>query len=115
MKLGVQVLGCLRECKENPDNSEKLKSQEVLPVRDQADIVSILETVEVETGKRTVLKEFDGVVIEAPNWLKTKPAILFNSRGRIQEYHLETGEVRTIDTGHCIYCNNDHVLSPDHK
>lgn len=86
-----------------------------LPVRDQQDIVSILETVEVETGKRTVLKEFDGFVIEAPNWLKTKPALLFNSRGRICEYDLEHGTVAEIDTGHCIYCNNDHVLSPDHR
>lgn len=87
----------------------------VIPVRDQADIVSILETVDVETGERTVLKEFDGVVIEAPNWLKTKNALLYNSRGRIYEFDLDKKEERLVDTGHCIYCNNDHVLSPDHK
>ncbi len=28
---------------------------------------------------------------------------------------METGSSILIDTGNCIHCNNDHVLSPDHK
>ena len=35
----------------------------------QRDSFSILETVDVHTGERTVLQEFD-YVIEAPNWTK---------------------------------------------
>lgn len=33
----------------------------------ERDAISILETVDIQTGARTVLKEFDDV-IEAPNW-----------------------------------------------
>jgi len=35
----------------------------------QRDSISILETLDVHTGSRTVLHEFD-CVLEAPNWTK---------------------------------------------
>ena len=76
-------------------------------------VISILETVEVTTGKREVLKEFD-FLIEAPNWLKNGRELLYNAGGHIYAYEIATGNVRQIDTGYCNQCNNDHVLSPDH-
>lgn len=76
-------------------------------------VISILETVEVSTGKREVLKEFD-FLIEAPNWLKNGRELLYNAGGHIYTYEIATGNVRQIDTGYCNQCNNDHVLSPDH-
>ena len=80
----------------------------------QRDSYSILETVEVYTGERTVLQEFD-YVIEAPNWTGDGRFLVYNSRGRMYSFDLSTGANREIDTGFAIDCNNDHVLSPDNK
>lgn len=78
----------------------------------QRDTFSILETVDVHTGIRSVLKEFD-YVIEAPNWTQDGKTLVYNSRGRICTYDLASGEIAEIDSGFAIDCNNDHVLSPD--
>ena len=78
----------------------------------QRDSFSILETVDVFTGERKILKEFDHV-IEAPNWTKDGKYLVFNSNGRMFTYEMASGEVKEINTGFAIDCNNDHVLSPD--
>lgn len=78
----------------------------------QRDSFSILETLDVFTGVRTVLKEFD-YVIEAPNWTRDGRFLVYNSRGRMYTYALANGEIKEIDTGFAIDCNNDHVLSSD--
>ena len=78
----------------------------------ERDSISILETVDVHTGIRSVLKEFD-YVIEAPNWTQDGRYLVYNSRGHHVYYDLATGEIKEIDTGFAIDCNNDHVLSPD--
>jgi len=76
------------------------------------DTYSILETLDIHTGARTVLKEFD-YVIEAPNWTRDGRYLIHNSQGRMFAYALATGVIHEIDTGFAIDCNNDHVLSPD--
>lgn len=73
---------------------------------------SVLETLDIRTGARTVLKTFD-VVIEAPNWTRDGRRLVYNSEGRMYAFTLATGEVTPIDTGFATDCNNDHVLSPD--
>jgi Tol biopolymer transport system component len=78
----------------------------------ERDTFSILETIDMHTGTRTVLKEFD-YVIEAPNWTRDGSYLIYNSKGRIYQYELATGNIRQLDTGFAIDCNNDHVLSPD--
>jgi len=78
----------------------------------QRDSFSILETLDVFTGVRTVLKEFD-YIIEAPNWTQDGKTLVFNSRGQMYTYQLASGEIKAIDTGFAMDCNNDHVLSPD--
>ncbi len=78
----------------------------------ERDSISVLETVEVHTGIRTVLKEFDHV-IEAPNWTHDGRYLVYNSLGRLYTYELASGHVMPIETGLAIDCNNDHVLSPD--
>jgi Tol biopolymer transport system component len=75
---------------------------------------SILETLDVDSGKRTVLREFDDIV-EAPNWTRDGKALIYNSKGRIFRYDLSTGAMSAIYSGAAIICNNDHVLSPDGK
>jgi TolB protein len=76
------------------------------------DSYSILETIDVHTGERTVLKEFE-TVIEAPNWTQDGKYLVYNSQGKMFTYELATGEIKEIDTGFATDCNNDHVLSPD--
>lgn len=78
----------------------------------ERDSFSLLETVDVHTGVRAVLKEFD-YVIEAPNWTRDCRFLVYNSRGRMYTYELATGASREIDSGLATDCNNDHVLSPD--
>lgn len=82
--------------------------------RAERDTYSILETVDVHTGERKILKEFD-YVIEAPNWTSDGRYLVYNSQGRIYTYELANGEIKEIDTGFAIDCNNDHVLSPDNR
>ncbi len=76
------------------------------------DSFSILETVNVFTGERKFLKEFDHV-IEAPNWKKDGRYLVYNSNGRMFTYEMANREIKEIYTGFAIDCNNDHVLSPD--
>ncbi len=76
------------------------------------DAFSILETLDVHSGVRTILQEFD-TIIEAPNWTKDGRHLVYNSLGHIYTYELATGQSAKIDTGFALYCNNDHVLSPD--
>ncbi len=80
---------------------------------DQRKITSILELVNIETGERKILKEFD-YLIEAPNWLKNGKELIYNARGQIYSYDIASGESKLIQTGCCNQCNNDHVLSHDH-
>ena len=80
----------------------------------ERDSFSILETADVFTGVRTVLKEFD-FIIEAPNWTRDGRTLVYNSRGRMYAYSLEMGAIQEIDSRFAIDCNNDHVLSPDNS
>jgi Tol biopolymer transport system component len=75
---------------------------------------SILETLDVDSGKRTVLKEYDEI-IEAPNWTGDGKYLIYNSLGYIFRYELATGKISQINTGFVDACNNDHVISPDGK
>ena len=76
---------------------------------------SILCTLDTETGGITRLHTFDKVM-EAPNWMQTdEDCLIYNADGRIWKYSISTDTERLLDTGHCITCNNDHVLSPDNK
>jgi len=78
----------------------------------ERDTFSLLETVDVQTGERTVLREFE-TVISAPNWTKDGRYLIYDSRGRLFAYELATGEISAIDSGFAVDCTNDHLLSPD--
>jgi Tol biopolymer transport system component len=83
-------------------------------VRPDRGTTSILETLNVDTGKRTVLHEFEDVV-EAPNWTQDGKYLVFNKSGRIYRYEIASDTVTEIYSGVADDCNNDHVLSPDGK
>ncbi len=77
-----------------------------------AKVHSLLESYDVLSGERRLLRQFDSH-IEAPNWHPDGRSLIYNAGGLIWRYDLDSGESRQIDTGRCIHCNNDHVLSQD--
>lgn len=81
---------------------------------DRDDDISILEIYDTETGKREVVCEFD-YLIEAPNWTQDGKYLVYNSKGRVFMFDLESKESTEIPTDFVDNCNNDHVLSPDGK
>lgn len=77
---------------------------------------SILEIYDITTDTRSVVKEFDGLHIEAPNWSVDGKWLIFNSKGRLYRISpTNPQEPELIDTGFAGACNNDHVLSTDGK
>ncbi|WP_328803529.1 TolB family protein [Paenibacillus silvestris] len=81
---------------------------------ERRNVISILETVDVSSGERNILAEFD-FLIEAPNWTCDGNHLVYNSLGRLYKFHLTTRESTAIESGYAIQCNNDHVLSPDNS
>lgn len=77
-------------------------------------IESALETVDVETGVRTVLYRAREH-FEAPNWSSDGKHLIFNSKGKLYTIPVDGGSPRLLDTGDADRCNNDHGLSPDGK
>jgi Tol biopolymer transport system component len=76
--------------------------------------ISCLEIVDVTTGERQLLHEFDGL-IEAPNWKRNGKELIYNAGGHIYSYDIASDSSNLIESGICNYCNNDHVLSPDNS
>src|SRR5579863_689532 len=53
-------------------------------------------------------------LIEAPNFTPDGKALIVNGEGRLFRVALDDEpELRAIDTGFAVKCNNDHGLSPD--
>lgn len=82
--------------------------------REDRGVISALETVNVDSGVRTVLAEFEDL-IEAPNWTQDGNYLVYNSNGHIYTFDLTSREIHEIYSGIAINCNNDHLLSPDGK
>lgn len=59
---------------------------------------SIFEIYDVETGPRTVVREFP-YLSEAPKWSLDGSYLLFNSQGKIYRLSLADGEMIKVDTG----------------
>lgn len=78
-------------------------------------VTSILEVFDIETNRRTIIKELP-YLIEAPDWTADGKWLVYNSEGLI--YRLSASwaeEPELIDTGFANKCNNDHLISPDGK
>jgi Tol biopolymer transport system component len=81
----------------------------------QQKVTSILEILDVQSGNRTVVKEFP-YLIEAPNWTVDGAWLIYNSGGKLYRLSPQNpGEPEVIPTGFATRCNNDHVLSADGK
>lgn len=80
--------------------------------RQKQPVISILQTIAVNTGLQSIQAEFDDL-IEAPNWTKDGKSLIYNRNGCIYSFDLISKESNRIYTGIAVDCNNDHVLSPD--
>ncbi len=120
LELGDSVHVGLFVCSHNPEVMEKAIFKDVrinvpaaadfAPYRDY--IGSRLETLDVDTGDRRVLFETTEP-IEAPNWTPDGNTMIYNSRGKLYRFPLDSKTPSLIDTGFADRCNNDHVLSFD--
>ncbi len=127
--LGDEVYVGLFLCSHNADVIERATFSNVRitrpaaadfrPYRDY--IGAVLETLDVETGRREVLhRSPQGMPYEAPNWTTDGSALIYNTsgtnadhRGRLHRFDLLSRQTTIIDTGTNIRNNNDHVLSFD--
>ena len=83
--------------------------------QNKGQVKSILEIFDIQTGRRTIVKEF-GNTIEAPNWSPDGKWLLYNQGGRLYKIAPESGaEPTLIDMKFVTHCNNDHVISTDGK
>lgn len=80
------------------------------PYRDY--LGSRLEVMDVAKGHRKILFTTSNS-IQAPNWSTDGEKLIYNSEGRLFQYHLTDGIIRPLNTGFAVNNNNDHVLSFD--
>lgn len=75
---------------------------------------SHIELLDVATGNRQLIYSATGS-LQAPNWMKDRKSLIYNSNGAIYQLDLENGEPAVLNTGAVTKNNNDHVLSFDGK
>ncbi len=126
INLGGDVFAGLALCSHNPDVVERAVFSNVRIIKPAPDafkpytdyLGSVLELLEVESGRRQVLMRAQDP-FEAPNWTRDGGALIYNTsgrgegRGRLIRYDLATRQGAPIDTGSSNRNNNDHVLSFD--
>ena len=76
-------------------------------------MTSRLEIYDMNTKERTVIRQFTGRKVEAPNWTPDGKSLVYNSSGLLYRIPVQGGEPEQIDTGTIRGCNNDHLISAD--
>jgi len=94
-------------------NLGTLGAQTVQTAADDArPVVCRLEIYDVESGTRTVLKEYRRH-IEAPNWTVDGAALIYNSGGKLFRVEIADPASDVLIPAGDTRANNDHVLSAD--
>ncbi len=75
-------------------------------------IQSSLETINIETGKRTIIYK-DSTHFEAPNWSKDGSYFIVNKKGKLYSINKSTKAWQEIPFHPNLRANNDHGISPD--
>ncbi len=122
LQLDNEVYIGLYICSHNPDIIETATFRNVRIIR-PADpefqpyedyIGSHLEVMDIKTGHRMILYS-SAHSIQAPNWTKDGMKLIYNSKGHLYYFDLESHTISPLNTGFAINNNNDHVLSFDGK
>ena len=77
-------------------------------------VISRLEIINIKTGERIIVKQFD-YRVEAPNWTPDGKYLVYNSGGLLFKIPVTGGVPEKINTGTIKDCNNDHIISADGK
>lgn len=122
VKLGDDVYVGLSTCAHNADIMEQAKFSNVRiiipaandfqPYRDY--IGSNLELMDMESLNRTIIHR-SPYSLQAPNWTRDGKTLIYNSKGLLYNFDLETNTPSVLNTGFANDNNNDHVLSWDGK
>ena len=122
LSLGDELLVGLFVCSHNAGVTERARFTNVrltipapenfVPYEDT--IGGMLEVLDVETGKRTVVYRSPRP-IQAPNWTKDGRFLIYNVDGLLNRFELATAKTTRLETGFATANNNDHVLSFDGK
>jgi TolB protein len=107
-------------CSHNPDVLESAVYRNVRIIRPAASdfrpyrdyLGSNLELMDVESGLRKVIYR-SAHSIQAPNWTTDGKQLIYNSKGNLYRYTLDSHHISPINTGFAVNNNNDHVLSFD--
>lgn len=83
----------------------------VMPAENRI-VQSTLETINIDTGLRTVVRTAKEH-FEAPNWSRDGKTFFYNGLGKIYTLPVSGGTPKLLNTGFATKCNNDHGLSPD--
>jgi len=120
MQLDNEVYVGIYVCAHNPDILETATFRNVRvikpvepnfqPYKDY--IGSHLEVLNIETGHRKILYSSPHS-IQAPNWTADGRKLIYNSKGHLYQYDLETQTINPLNTGFAVDNNNDHVLTFD--
>jgi len=71
---------------------------------------SLLEVMDIESGKRQVLGGDPGSW-QAPNWTPDGKTLIYNSEGLLYKFDIATGVSTVLNTEFADRNNNDHVIS----
>jgi TolB protein len=82
----------------------------LVPYRDY--LGSLLEVMDIETGRRRVLGSSPGSW-QAPNWTPDGQTLIYNAHGHLYKFNIATRISSVLNTDFANRNNNDHVLSRD--
>ena len=83
-----------------------------LPSTQNTPFASRLETLNVKTGARKIIREAPGK-FESPNWTPDGKRLLFNEGGSLYTVPIDGGGTEKLNTGSVIGINGSHLISPD--
>lgn len=99
---------------DNPVINPYTSNPHVVAMPNNEILGSRMEIVDIEDGKRKVIKESTGR-FEAPNWMPDGKRLLFNEGGSLYTIPVTGGTATKINTGSVAGINNDHLISFDGK
>ena len=122
LDLGADVLAGLFICSHNNKFSESVEFVNTRLFNTAPDdmvqyksyLGSLLEIMDINTGKRQVLASAPGSW-QAPNWTPDGKTLIYNNSGKLYYFDLATRESTVLNTDFVNKNNNDHVLTFDGK
>ena len=120
LELQEEVYVGLFICSHNAEVEEKAIFSNVRIIKPApADLVqyrdylgSNLEIMELETGNRKIVKQYEGS-LQAPNWTVDGKTLIYNQEGALYNFDIESQQTSLLNTGFATRNNNDHVLTFD--